>query len=165
MSGYGVMNKAILVRYEDADAAFMSGAIHSQSNDLLLTHLSGLANQNSTNTGTQHRDIIRGLTINNILLKRHLDQLQEHISSLNRQNSRTQCFVVALTIASLIGTAVQVWYSYRADVKADQDQAKSLLSVPAAVPPPVLTRASAPLILPSQATVPLKPKESAPTPK
>ena len=104
----GTMNRSILERYEDAHAVFMRDEIDSQTNEQLLTHLSGLANQNNINTGTQHRDIIRGLTINNTLLKRHLDRLQEHISSLNRQNSRTQLLAVGLTIASLLGTAVQV---------------------------------------------------------
>lgn len=108
----------ILERYEDAHTAFLRGSVQDESDEQLLLHLSGLANQNNTNTGTQHRDIIRGLTINNILLKRHLEKLQQHITSLNEQNARTQILVMLLTVASLIGTAAQVWYAYRSDMKS-----------------------------------------------
>lgn len=118
------MQKSILERYEDAHEVFIRGDVESQTNEQLLTHLSGLANQNNINSGTQHRDIIRGLTINNVLLKRHLDKLQQHISQLNLQNSLTQYFVIALTIASLVGTSAQIWYAYRADAKAEQESAK-----------------------------------------
>ena len=118
------MAKSILDRYEEAHAAFMRGSVHGESDDQLLEYLSGLANQNNTNTGTQHRDIIRGLTINNVLLKRHLDKLQAHIGLLNTQNTRTQYLVIALTVASLIGTGVQVWYAYRADVKSEPVSSK-----------------------------------------
>ena len=114
------MTKSVLERYEDAHAAFMGGDVENAPDEQLLAYLSGLSNQNNTNTGTQHRDIIRGLTINNILLKRHLDGLQRHITLLNRQNSQTQKVVIALTIASLLGTAAQIWYAYRADANADR---------------------------------------------
>ena len=114
------MKKSILERYEEAHAAFMRGDLDAHDNDQLLMYLSGLANQNNTNTGTQHRDVIRGLTINNILLKRHIDKLQSHISTLNAQNARTQVLVIALTIASLFGSAAQIWYAYRADAKEER---------------------------------------------
>ena len=48
------MAKSILDRYEEAHAAFMRGSVHGESDDQLLEYLSGLANQNNTNTGTQH---------------------------------------------------------------------------------------------------------------
>ena len=129
------MSNSVLDRYEEANAAFLRGAVPGESDEQLLRYLSGLANQSNTNTGTQHRDIIRGLTINNILLKRHLDKLQQHISSLNSQNGRTQILVVALTVASLIGTAVQVWYAYRADAKPNVETPVGVQIAPAAVHP------------------------------
>jgi hypothetical protein len=125
----------ILERYEEAHAAFLRGSVQDESDEQLLLHLSGLANQNNTNTGTQHRDIIRGLTINNILLKRHLDRLQQHISRLNEQNARTQVLVIALTIASLVGTAVQVWYAYRADAKSTPEVTAPVRAVVPIAPP------------------------------
>jgi hypothetical protein len=127
----------ILERYEEAHAAFLRGSVQDASDEQLLLYLSGLANQNNTNTGTQHRDVIRGLTINNILLKRHLDRLQQHITSLSQQNARTQLLVIALTIASLIGTTAQLWYAYRADAKGTSEAATTSGRVaPVAVPLP-----------------------------
>ena len=129
------MSNSVLDRYEEANAAFLRDAVADESDEQLLRYLSGLANQSNSNTRTQHRDVIRGLTINNVLLKRHLDNLQQHISSLNAQNGRTQILVVALTVASLIGTAVQVWYGYRADAKADVLAAVGVQTTPAAASP------------------------------
>lgn len=97
----------ILDNYETADAAFRTGSVLTESNETLLAHLHGLSNQNNINTGTQHRDIIRGLTINNILLQRHVEALQGHITELDAKNSRLQKWVVALAVAALIGTVAQ----------------------------------------------------------
>lgn len=97
----------ILDNYEAADAAFRTGRVLTESNETLLAHLHGLSNQNNINTGTQHRDIIRGLTINNILLQRHVESLQGHITELDAKNSRLQWWVVALAVAALIGTVSQ----------------------------------------------------------
>jgi hypothetical protein len=90
----------ILDQYEAADHAFRTSKVLTDSNEKLLEHLSGLSNQNNTNSGTQHRDIIRGITINHILLQRHIDDL-------NKQNEKTQKRVIALTIAALIAAAAQ----------------------------------------------------------
>lgn len=109
----------ILDNYETADAAFRTGRVLTESNETLLAHLHGLSNQNNINTGTQHRDIIRGLTINNILLQRHVESLQGHITALDGKNSRLQWSVVALTIASLIAAVVQTTVAIRAELRAE----------------------------------------------
>ena len=109
----------ILDNYEAAEEAFRTRAVLSQDNETLLAHLHGLSNQNNINTGTQHRDIIRGITINHILLQRHID-------GLNKQNSRTQKLVIALTSASLIGTVAQVWYAAKAD-KTPEERSPTVL--------------------------------------
>lgn len=129
------MQKSILDRYEEADAAFRADDLQVRDDDQLLMYLSGLSNQNNTNSGTQHRDIIRSLTINNILLKRHIDKLQSHISALNAQNSKTQVLVIVLTIASLVGTGLQSWFAYRADAKADQPLIKQIVPAKNSVQP------------------------------
>jgi hypothetical protein len=59
----------ILDRYEAAHKAFTSGKVMTDDSQTLLEHLYGLANQNNINAGTQHRDIIRGISINNILMQ------------------------------------------------------------------------------------------------
>lgn len=151
------MRKSILDRYEEADAAFRSDDLQSRDDDQLLMYLSGLSNQNNTNTGTQHRDIIRGLTINNILLKRHIDKLQSHISALNAQNSRTQLLVIVLTIASLFGTGFQSWFAYRADAKADQPSINSIGPAKNSAQPQVISAGSV--------ATPVTPKTPSPSTK
>lgn len=93
---------SILDNYEAADAAFKSSRVLTQSNDVLLEHLHGLSNQNNTNSGTQHRDMIRGFTINQILLQRHLQ-------TLNKSNSRLQLAVLWLTLLSTVSSVIQIW--------------------------------------------------------
>ena len=112
-----------LEKYEEAHTAFRTGSVLTDSNERLLLYLSGLSNQNNLNQGTQHRDIIRGLTINNILLQRHIDKLQQHITDLDKKNSVTTRAVVALTVASLIGTGFQTWYGYKADNRSEAESA------------------------------------------
>jgi hypothetical protein len=87
---------SILEKYEAADKAFRTDSILDEDNTTLLRHLSGLSNQNNTNTGTQHRDLIRGITINHVLLQRHIDTLQKHITGLDRKNARLQRWVSPL---------------------------------------------------------------------
>lgn len=112
-----------LDKYEEAHTAFRTGSVLTDSNERLLLYLSGLSNQNNINQGTQHRDIIRGFTINIILLQRHIDKLQEHITDLDKKNSVTTMAVVALTVASLIGTGFQTWHGYKADNRAEAESA------------------------------------------
>ena len=118
---------SVLDSYETADKAFRSGAVLSQNNETLLAHLHGLSNQNNTNTGTQHRDIIRGITINNILMQRHID-------ALNKQNTRTQKLVIVLTVAALLVGIPQIWFAYRADKKAETEQ--ETIATPQQTPAP-----------------------------
>lgn len=81
--------------------AFHTGAVFTESRAKLLEHLSGLSNQNNTNTGTQHRDIIRGITINHLLL-------QQYINTLERKSKNTQMWFIVLAVLSLVGTVVQI---------------------------------------------------------
>jgi len=92
----------VLEDYESAHQSFRSGSVLYENNETLLKHLSGLANQNNINEGTQHRDIIRGITINHILLQRHID-------GLNKQNAKTEKWVIALAVAALISSIVQIF--------------------------------------------------------
>ena len=93
-------------QWEAANKAFESGAIEKCTDAELRAHLLSLANQSIQNASIQHRDVIRGLTLNHLILQRHIDRL-------DRQNTRTQCWFMALAVASLIGTAAQVYYAVR----------------------------------------------------
>lgn len=44
-------------------------------------------------------------------LQSHVVELHNHITNLNDSNTKLQKLVVVLTVASLIGTGVQVWYA------------------------------------------------------
>ncbi|MGH9575819.1 MAG: hypothetical protein ACRD3R_00160 [Terriglobales bacterium] len=109
----------ILEDYEAAHSAFQRGAIVNADDETLLKHLHGLSNQYNINTGTQHRDVIRGLTIQHILLKRHVDMLQAHISRLNNQNTTLQVIVIVLAAAAVIGTGVQTYVALNPRVAAE----------------------------------------------
>ena len=61
-------------------------------------------------------------TVRTHLLRSHIEKLQghvvelhDHITKLNASNSKIQCWVIVLAIASLIGTAAQVWFAAKAD--------------------------------------------------
>ena len=109
---------SVLDNYETAHTAFLTKAVLTQDNETLLEHLHGLSNQNNINTGTQHRDIIRGITINNILLQRHINSLQSHITALDAKNSRLQWWVMALAVAALASAIVQTTIAIRGELRA-----------------------------------------------
>ena len=61
-------------------------------------------------------------TVRTHLLRSHIEKLQDHvvelhdhITKLNASNSKIQWWVIVLAIASLIGTAAQVWFAAKAD--------------------------------------------------
>ena len=87
--------------------AFASGTIVSTDTKSLHAHLLALSNQDVANNTIQHREIIRGMTINNLLLQRHIDRI-------DTQNTRTQWLVIILAVASLIGTGVQIYLAFPA---------------------------------------------------
>ena len=99
-------------QWEAASKAFENGSIESCDNATMRAHLLALSNQQIHNDSIQHRDVIRGITLNHILLQRH-------INDLDRQNTKTQRWVIALAVASLIGTAVQVYYTVNPSTLTD----------------------------------------------
>jgi hypothetical protein len=81
-----------------------------------------------------------------------IETLQGHITDLNKKNGRTQNLVVALTVASIIGTAGQVWYGYKADSRSEaeaeatgarQQSQKSTASTPIQAQPQTSSPATA----------------------
>ena len=82
--------------YQPVEDAFRDGKIDEQSNVNLSSFLIALSNEVVPNENVRHRDIIRGLTINHILLQRHID-------FLNKQNSKTQRWFMVFAVISAIG--------------------------------------------------------------
>ena len=48
-------------------------------------------------------------------LQSHVVELHDHITDLNEKNALTQKLVIVLTVVSVIGSAVQIWYAAKAD--------------------------------------------------
>lgn len=116
---------------QDLQNALNDGSIESANSETLKKYLI-LLSQNSGPWAAKQEYIVIGNTINQILLQRHID-------GLNKQNTRTQILVIALTIASLIGTGVQVWYAAKAD-KTSEEKVQAI----AAPPPPQEKKSAAP---------------------
>lgn len=83
-------------------------------------------------------------------LQSHVVELHNHITNLNEKNALTQKLVIVLTIVSIIGSAVQIWYAAKAD---EREAAKT--STVAAQPQPIQLPASAPTPAKPQANQPV----------
>ena len=90
-----------IAAYERALAAFAAGSIETLESKTLSSHLVAIANHATGDDAVQARDIIQAITLNHLILQRHVDELE-------RRDRRVQRIVIALAGASLIGTAVQV---------------------------------------------------------
>lgn len=82
--------------YQPVEDAFSNGRVELQDSDTLKKYLLALSNQPIHNELVRHRDIIRGLTINHLLLQRHIE-------TLNQQNSKTQRWFMVFAVISAIG--------------------------------------------------------------
>ena len=102
-------------QFDAAGKAFDENALSDCDDKTLQEHLIAFAKEDVPNPALQHRNIIRGITINHLLLQRHIDRL-------NKQNSITQRLVIALTVAALIIGIPQLWFAYRADKRAETEQ-------------------------------------------
>jgi hypothetical protein len=115
------MNEA---QYQPVEDSFREGRIESEDSATLGAYLHALSNQPVHNELVRHRDIIRGITINHILLQRH-------IADLDKKNATTQKLVIVLTVASVLTGALQIWYAARADDRAMIEATRTTLTTPA----------------------------------
>jgi hypothetical protein len=144
--------------YRSVVDAFYDGTVKLKTPVELQEYLLGLSNNATGDDGIQSRDTIQGITINHILLQRHIDDL-------NKKNNVTQYLVIALTIASLIGTGFQTWYSYKADQRAEmivESVKESSKSIPVQKPKEILKTETAPALKPLEPST--KPKSTKVTP-
>lgn len=104
-------------------------------------------------------------TVRTLLLRAHIGSLQDHvvelhghITDLNKKNALTQTLVIVLTVVSVIGSAIQIWYAQKADTRAEdqtsviaaQPQPQTQQSPPS-VPTPAKPPSSHPTMLPAMA--------------
>ncbi len=104
--------------YQPVEDAFRDGTIETQDSETLARFLLALANKPIPNETVRHRDIIRGLTINHILLQRHN-------KSLSDSNARLSLFVAVLTIVATVTGIMQMCYAYKADKRADAEERRA----------------------------------------
>ena len=67
--------------------------------------------------------MVQAITLNHLIL-------QHHIDGLEKRTGKMQLLVIALTIASLIGTGVQCWLAYKADERSNMESKTELIQNP-----------------------------------
>ena len=105
---------------DEISAQFENGGVMAASDEKLQEYIMSLSSGHVPNDMVRHREIIRALTINHIQMKRHID-------SLNRQSNKTQKWVMALAIASLIGTLAQVYYADKSEKRSEAQERRTAI--------------------------------------
>ena len=93
------MNDNWIAAHSKVDQAFQVGTVTTASDAELMSYLTTLCTGNVPNPSIQHREIIRGITINHI-------QMARVITRLNRQNTILTWVVIVLAVASIVATIV-----------------------------------------------------------
>jgi len=95
--------------HSEIDRAFREDTVSSASDEQLQRWLRNICNGAIPNETIRHREIVRGLTINNIQMARAIDNLKVTMRKLNSGNERTQKFVLVLTVVAVIVGAIQAF--------------------------------------------------------
>lgn len=90
--------------HSSLDTAFENDSVINATDDELQSWLQNLSTGNTVNDTIRYREIIRGITINSIIMKRHIDRL-------NKRSETTQWIVIFLAASSLIASAVNIYIS------------------------------------------------------
>lgn len=88
--------------FQEVNTAFVDGSFINKDDNELISYLTVLAREPSYNQNLQHLAIIRAQTINDLLMKRHVDKL-------DKQNLKTQRWFMALAVASLFASIVDIF--------------------------------------------------------
>jgi len=87
--------------YSEVDLAFRSGKVGDADEETLERCLAVLCEHGVKNPDLKHREIIRGITINHIQMKRVIEKL-------DAQNTKTQRLFLVVAVGSLFFTALGV---------------------------------------------------------
>ncbi len=90
------------VQQDRLDAAFATGSVFGAGEPELLEYLQTLSTGHIPNDAVRHREIIRGLTINHIQMRRLIDRL-------DRQNQRVTFWFIVLAVLALVSALIQIW--------------------------------------------------------
>lgn len=88
--------------FRDVNNAFNDGSFLNKTDDELISYLHVLSIEPNYNQQLQHLAIIRAQTINDLLMKRHIEKL-------DKQSAKTQYWFMFLAVVSLIATIVQIF--------------------------------------------------------
>lgn len=115
----------------------LSGGLAKASTETLNKYASALCHSQAFSVFGSHEFQQVCETVRIHLLRAHIEGLQKHITALDEKNTKLSWLVVALTIASLIGTASQIWYADKEDKRAIADSiASSEKHIPTQPPSP-----------------------------
>lgn len=92
----------------EIDQAFESGTVGDATLEQLGRWVAYMGTGLIPNDRLYPREIVRGVTLNNILMTRTIRHLEETIERLDARNSHTQRLVVILTIVAVVVAIIQV---------------------------------------------------------
>ena len=98
-----------------------SGSLSNASTEKLNEYAAALCHSQAFSMFGAHEFPQVCETVRIHLLRAHIEVLQKHITTLDEKNTRLSWLVIVLTVASLIGTASQIWYADKADKRAIED--------------------------------------------
>jgi hypothetical protein len=96
--------------HSEMSQVFEHGDITQASPEDLQRYLQVCCSGSIPNTTVHPREIIRGITINNVQMGRVICKLEETIERLNAENSKKDKWIMILAIASLIATAAGIFF-------------------------------------------------------
>ena len=104
-------------RYQEMIDSISDGSIDSASPEILREYLSVLC-KNADPQHNKPENVVMGITLNHVSMKQHIDKL-------DKQNQKTQRWVMVLAVVSIIVGAIQVFYARESDIRSRE---QSLLS-------------------------------------
>lgn len=87
--------------FRDVNDAFNDGSFLMRTDEELISYLHMLSIEPNYNPQLQHLAIIRAQTINDLLMKRHIEKL-------DKQSTKTQHWFMVLAVASLIASLIDI---------------------------------------------------------
>ncbi|MDD4996974.1 MAG: hypothetical protein PHI99_02415 [Syntrophales bacterium] len=90
--------------HSSLDTAFENNSVTNATDDELQSWLQNLSTGNTVNETIRYREIIRGITINSLITKRHIDRL-------NTRSEFIQWLVIIFAFFSLIASAINIFIS------------------------------------------------------
>ena len=115
------------IKYGDVVSAFNDETVIKKDSETLQKFLLLIANNATGDDAAQARDIVQGLTINHILLQRHIEKIENG-------NRNIQIIIVILMIISIATSCIQIWITEKNTAKLPAPQQQSQVQLQATNP-------------------------------